>query len=117
LVTLASHPNAVGETFNCTPDPSPTWREFLGSYAALAGHDHWLGIPPLVIKPVAWPVAKLVPEHNRLRDLPDLASFVTSYVTFSMDKARNLLNWQPRVSLQKGIQRCVPYLREKGLLE
>ena len=117
MVTLATHPSAVGETFNCTPDPSPTWREFLGSYAALVGHDRWLGIPPWAVKPVVWPVAKLVSEHNRLKDLPDLASFVTSYLTFRMDKAKALLDWQPQVKLQEGIQRCVPYLREKGLLE
>jgi nucleoside-diphosphate-sugar epimerase len=34
-----------------------------------------------------------------------------------MQKARDLLSWQPAVSLEEGIPRCAPYLREKGLLE
>jgi nucleoside-diphosphate-sugar epimerase len=39
MTVLALHPAAARQAFNCTPDPAPTWREFLGAYAALAGHD------------------------------------------------------------------------------
>ena len=53
LVTSATHPAAVGQVFNCTPDPSPTWREYLGRYSLLAGHDNWLAIPPALIYPIA----------------------------------------------------------------
>jgi len=34
-----------------------------------------------------------------------------------MTKARDLLGWQPKVDLQTGVERCVPWLREKGLLD
>jgi len=33
-----------------------------------------------------------------------------------MDKARELLGWQPQIGLNEGIKSCVPYLREMGLL-
>jgi nucleoside-diphosphate-sugar epimerase len=38
-------------------------------------------------------------------------------VTYRMAKARELLGWEAKVSLQEGIRRCEPWLREKGLLK
>jgi nucleoside-diphosphate-sugar epimerase len=116
ITVLALHPAADGEAFNATPDPSPTWREFLGAYAALAGHNRWLGIPPIVLRPVVALAGIFAPGDSRYRDLPDLLSFACGHITFRMDKARQRLDWQPRISLQEGIQSCVPYLKEKGLL-
>jgi nucleoside-diphosphate-sugar epimerase len=113
---VATHPNAVGEAFNCTPDPSPTWREFLGGYAALAGRTRWIGIPPTLLRPIAPIIAFFAPKHAQAKDLPDLIPFVTNHISYKMDKSRQLLNWQPQIPLTEGIRRCEPYLREKGLL-
>lgn len=33
-----------------------------------------------------------------------------------MDKARELLGWQAQIGLSEGIESCVPYLHERGLL-
>jgi nucleoside-diphosphate-sugar epimerase len=44
MTVLASHDATPGEAFNCTPDPSPTWRDFLGAYSRLAGHDAVAGV-------------------------------------------------------------------------
>lgn len=116
MTVLAIHPAAAGETFNCTPEPPPTWREFLGTYAALVGHNRWLGIPPAPIRLAARVVAAFAPRDTRLKDLPLVIEFLTSYRRYRMDKARNLLGWQPKIGLREGIQRCIPYLREQGLL-
>ena len=110
------HPHAVGEAFNCTPDPSPTWREFLGEYAKLAGVDRWLGVSPRLLQRIAPIVAFFVGKHSQLKDLPDLIPFVTNYITYENDKAWRLLGWKPQVTLQEGVGRCAPYLEEVGLL-
>jgi len=117
MTVLALHPAASRETFNCTPDPSPTWREFLGAYAALAGHDRWLGIPPAPLRIAAWLLALLAPSNTRFKDLPLVVEFVTRYRRYRMDKARELLGWQAQIGLREGIESCVPYLREQGLLD
>jgi nucleoside-diphosphate-sugar epimerase len=117
MTVLAVHPAAAGETFNCTPDPSPTWREFLGAYAALAGHRRWVAIPVTPLRVVARLVAAVAPGDTRLKDLPQVLGFVTSARRFRMDKARARLAWAPRIPLHEGIARCAPYLREKGLLD
>ena len=116
MITLATHPNADGQAFNCAPDPAPTWREFLGHYSALVGHQNWLNLPkPLfkVIAPFAEFSATLLGEP---RDFPQMIDFITSQSIYSMQKAKDLLDWQPYVSLEDGIQSCIPYLHKKGLL-
>jgi 2-alkyl-3-oxoalkanoate reductase len=117
ILLAATHPNAIGETFNCTPDPSPTWREFLGEYAKLAEHSSWFGIPPFLLVPVAALAGRFAPESSPLRDLPDLVPFSQRYITYSTDKACHLLGWKPKISLKEGIAGCADWLREKGLLK
>lgn len=120
MVTMAIHPAAEGEIFNCTPDPSPTFREYLRGYAALIATSdkkhRWVGIPPFIVRPIVTTMALFAPKHSQTRDLPDLLTFMQQNITYKMDKARDVLGWQPKVSLEEGIQSCVPYLHEKGLL-
>lgn len=115
-ILLATHPNAVGQTFNCTPDPSPTWRDFLGSYARLAGHNRWLSVPPVLLKPVATLGGLFAPPNGPIKDLPDLLPFSQRYITYKTTKARELLGWSAKIALDDGIQGCESWLREKGLL-
>lgn len=116
-IRLATQDNALGEIFNCTPDPSPTWREYLGAYSRLAGHQSWLGIPPILLTPIIYLIGFFAPMHSQRKDLPDLLPFLQRTVTYSNDKATTLLSWKPQYDLQRGIESCVPYLREKGLLK
>ncbi len=117
MLTLASHSKAKNEAFNCAPDHAPTWREFMGSYSQLAGHQNWRAIPIGLVKTFA-PIADLLSRINgEPQDVPQMLQFLTSETTFCMDKARELLNWQPQVELESGVQSCIPYLREKGLLD
>jgi nucleoside-diphosphate-sugar epimerase len=113
---LATHPAAIGEAFNCAPDPSPTWRAFLGGYAALAGHQGWFGIPAALVYPLVGLVAAFARPQTQMKDLPAMLRFGTGRITFKMTKARDKLGWAPKVDLATGIQRCAPWLREQGLL-
>lgn len=117
MVTLATHPSAAGEVFHCTPDPSPTWREFLGAYSRLAGHQSWLPITPLLFKMFAGVAATFAGPWTQAKALPDLVSQAQQRVTFKMTKARDLLDWQPKVDLLTGVQQCAPWLRQQGLLD
>lgn len=116
MVTVAEHPAAVGETFNCAPDPAPTWREFLGHYAQLAGHNRWLALPPVAFSTLARSISIISPSNSRLRDLPDQVGFLQAPITYKMTKAHDLLGWSPRVPLDKGIAGCAHWLREQGWL-
>jgi nucleoside-diphosphate-sugar epimerase len=116
LVTTASHPAATNQIFNCTPDPSPTWREFLGHYSRLAGHDKWLSLPPALFSAVASIVGVVAPPRSKLRDFSEQVDFLQHKITYRMAKARHLLGWSPHVALDAGVASCAPWLREKGWL-
>ncbi|MBZ0276609.1 MAG: NAD(P)-dependent oxidoreductase, partial [Anaerolineae bacterium] len=116
MIVLATHPQAENQAFNCAPDPAPTWRALLGGYSQLVGHDRWLALPAWPIRLVA-PLAETVMMlRGEPQEVPALIPFVMSHKTYTMTKAREMLGWQPQVSLEDGIQRCAPWLREKGLL-
>jgi nucleoside-diphosphate-sugar epimerase len=117
MLVAATHPNAVGETFNCSPDPSPTWREFLGGYGRLAGHNgRWLGVPIPLLRPIIQLIAMVSPKASRQRDLPEVLPFSQRYITYKTEKARRLLGWTQQVTLQQGIDGTADWLRERGLL-
>jgi nucleoside-diphosphate-sugar epimerase len=117
MVTMATHPAAANEAFNCAADPAPTWREFLQGYSRLAGHQNWLALPVPVVRIFAKIVSLFAPRHSMMRDLPDLLNLLLSQTTFKTTKARERLGWIPAVSLEEGIARCAPWLREKGWLK
>jgi len=116
MLVAAQHPNAHNEAFHCTPDPSVTWREFVGSYSRLAGHDNWLPIPPPLVFGAAGIAQLLSPRDGVGREAPDAVQFLRRFITFKMTKARDLLGWQPKIDLPTGIALTADYLREAGLL-
>jgi 2-alkyl-3-oxoalkanoate reductase len=116
MLILATHPNAAGEAFNCAPDPAVTWRDLIGAYSGLAGHQRWLALPVPLMQVVAYLIEGFLTLRGQPQQVPDMVTFITRHNTFSMQKARELLGWQPQVSLSEGIARCAPYLQEKGLL-
>lgn len=116
MLVLAEHAAARGEAFNCTPDPAPSWREWLRLYQQLAGHDRWLGVPPWLARPFARQAALISPKGRAAKEANHLLSYIQRPITYRMDKARNLLHWRPQVALADGVARCAPWLREQGLL-
>lgn len=116
MTVLAQHAAARNEAFNCTPDPAPSWRDWLRLYQQLTGRESWLAIPPWLVQPVANAIGAVAPAGRELKEAPHVLRLMQSRVTYRMDKPRNMLGWRPQVALADGVQRCAPWLRERGLL-
>ncbi|MBL8116027.1 MAG: NAD-dependent epimerase/dehydratase family protein [Anaerolineae bacterium] len=116
IVAALTHPMAVGEAFNCSADPAPTWRAFIGGYSQLAGHSRWLALPVFPMKIISPLIETLLTLRGEPQELPALITFLSAHKTYRTTKAQELLGWSAQVSLQTGIQRCAPWLREQGLL-
>ena len=116
MLMQAIHPPAADEAFHSASDPPPRWREFLNGYAKLSGHDDWLPIPPIIARLAAPVVEAALILRREPKDVPDLAAYAQRQVTYSMDKTRRLLAWEPQVDLETGIQSCAPWLRQQGWL-
>jgi nucleoside-diphosphate-sugar epimerase len=119
MLVLVQHPSANREVFNCVhPDPV-TWREFLMAYSKLIEGENakWLGIPAGIVSGFASLIAALAPASSRVKAAPEvLQAILRKNTTIDMTKAREQLGWQPKIDLKTGIETCIPYLREKGLL-
>lgn len=117
LLVCAVAPAAHGEAFNATPDRSPSWRDLLLAYAALAGHQRWLALPLWPLRLLARLIALVAPKDSAGTEMPGLLRFMTSAEShYRNRKARQLLGWQPRVALADGVRETAPWLRSQGLL-
>jgi nucleoside-diphosphate-sugar epimerase len=103
MLLLTIHPDAPGEAFNCTPDPSIPWRDYFGAFAKLAGRDNWRKLPLPAIAPLMRPIEILLQARGNPYDISGTMRFVSQQATYSMQKAREILNWSPAVSFEEGM--------------
>lgn len=111
----ATRAEALGETFTiCDTDIS--WREFYGRYAALARRPArslpvWLAWCGALAAEASAALTRRPPEFARAQ-----LGFITGRCVYSTAKARRLLGWSPRFSLDEGLLRTAAWLREIGLI-
>ncbi len=116
LVTVATHPAAAGEVFNCAIDPSPTVKEYLHAYGRLVGNESWLGIPTALVATVGSVIVPFSKKDTYGRHLPRNMRMIDRTINYKVDKARRVLGWAPRFDVTTGVQATVPWLREQGIL-
>lgn len=105
-----------GQIFILAGAEATTCREFFGYHWRWAGRS---GAPPGIPRAVAEGVTALVWGVNRvlgIRDetAPDTMRMFSRPGGYSIDKARRLLGYQPRVTLAEGMRRSEAWLRERG---
>ncbi len=103
LVTAATHPAAPGSAFHAAPDPAPTWRDYLGYYARMAGNTSSLNIPVDWVKPFGAAANWLTRLSGSPTDVSGMLGYMARRVTFRMNRAREILDWQPHVGLDEGM--------------
>jgi 2-alkyl-3-oxoalkanoate reductase len=117
IIVCSTHPNAHQEIFNAVMPKPVIWREFLQAYAKLVGNRTWLGIPEILVKLGARGVSLFASKQSGLIALYELVDYGMSEVFYSTDKAKQKLGWEAQLSLDEGVQRCIPFLKAKGLLK
>ncbi|MFZ1491004.1 MAG: NAD-dependent epimerase/dehydratase family protein [Ilumatobacteraceae bacterium] len=116
--TAAQHPAAIGEVFNLTGGVAVSTREFISYYSRMLG----MRPPPVAPTPVAVGVAAALGATLRRLGRPSEVNAATMRMlaatgTVSIDKARRLLGWEPRVPLAAGMARTEAWLRREGFLD
>lgn len=109
LLLAALRPEAVGEAFNAV-DRSITWREWFGYYGKMLGKKP-RRMPMPVAHVLAWATEtfklRLPLTRHRLK-------FYRIKTVYPIDKARALLGYEPRITLDEGMRRSEAWLREVG---
>lgn len=110
MITQAAHPKAIGQAFNCAADPAPTWTEFVGYYARMAGNTQTMQLPEELLLTLAPIITALSGVTGEPLNLSGFLHYLTHPVVFSMKRAADLLNWRPRVGLEEGMSQAQRWL-------
>ena len=117
LILCAKIEAAIGEAINLTDGDPVSWREFFGAYGRMLNIDSFPSAPYVV----AW----LIGLYNELKAglKGQKASLnrgavkaLRSDSSFSNEKARTLLGWEPKVDLIEGMKLTEAWLRAEGYL-
>jgi nucleoside-diphosphate-sugar epimerase len=110
-------PAAAGETFNLCDGSAITYREFYLRYAAMLGKQTLPSVPAWLARGAMSPPGKAL---RRLSGRPAVGPWSYHFrfnpSRFSIDKARRLLQYEPRIGFSEGMRRTETWLQISGYL-
>ncbi len=114
VVLAAARAEAEGEIFTLSDGIGVPYREFFAPYAELVGRRLITLPAPVAIASAAvmQRLARLTPGDNEIN--PGSARYLLRRGTYSIAKARRVLEWEPRVGVADGLERTLAWLREQG---
>jgi nucleoside-diphosphate-sugar epimerase len=117
VALAAEHPDASGEVFTIGGSESIACRDFFAHYFRMLGKRGPLCLPT----PIAVALARGAGMVERLRGRRSEVNAVSMrYLArtggYSIEKARRVLGYEPRVSVGEGMRLTEAWLREQGLL-
>ena len=109
-------PEAAGEFFNVGAGPT-TWNEFLGFYARMAGRKLRRIPAPLARRGAQAAERAQRAIGQRPQVVAEMVGIMTSRASFSGEKAKRLLGFEPDFSLEEGMHETEACLRRSGRLK
>lgn len=111
-IFLAIEKEAHGEIFNITDGQQTSWREYFTRLAEMAN----LPVPYSLPKDEAKLLLRVREQGQKLfRKKPDLlpetVDFLSRPYAYSIAKAQNMLNFQPKIDLEEGMRRTQEWLQ------
>ena len=100
-------PEGEGGVFTAWDGQPVTAKEFFDHYARMLGRKGVRTAPAALLRPLM----RLTPDVN-----PDDLIFLMRRAVYPNARAREVLGWEPRVTLEDGMARTERWLREIGLL-
>ena len=117
-VTLAAaSPDAVGEIFTIADGYAIDLADFFGHYARMLGKERIRTLPTPVARTIAAAGGRI--EKRLGRDTEMSASsmdYLAKRGAYSIEKARRILGYEPKVGLEEGMRRCEEWLRAEGVI-
>ena len=107
IMLAVENKEAVGQTFNVRDERLVTRKEFVGTIADYLGEPHPRHVPEWIARTLVRPIEGWA--HMRgATEAPMLTygriKFLTFNLDFSIQKAKTILGYQPKVDFQDGIQ-------------
>lgn len=116
LLALAC-PEAEGQVFTLTDGHAVTCREYFGRIADWVGRP-LMTLPTSVARPVSSLAGAALRAMGRDSELTAASVLMLSRRgSYSIEKARRVLGFEPRIDLDEGLARSEAWAREVGLLD
>ncbi|WP_354697797.1 2-alkyl-3-oxoalkanoate reductase [Paraconexibacter sp. AEG42_29] len=117
VVRALVHPDAAGRAYIAHDGSPVTAAEFFAHYARMLGKE----AVPTLPRPVMAAVAAAEELRSRVTGKPPIFArasliYITRGGAYPNARARDELDWEPRVDLAAGMERTGAWLREQGLL-
>jgi nucleoside-diphosphate-sugar epimerase len=117
VLLAAAAPAAAGQVFTLTGGTGVSCAEFFGHYCAMLGRRGPVVLPTRI----ALALAGAVTAAARLRGAdteanPTAVRYLCRRGTYSIEKARRVLGYQPKIDLPEGMARTGRWLAEEGML-
>lgn len=117
LILCATVEAAVGEAINFTDNEPVPWRDFFGTYGRMVNIDSFPSVPFAL----AWFIGlynelSAMVQGKKARLNRAAVRALHSNNSFSNQKARTLLGWEPKVNFAEGMQRTEAWLRAEGYI-
>lgn len=116
VLLAAAAPDAAGQVITVGGAGGVATREFFGRYAALLGM-RLPTVPTALALPgswLAWQLARVLGGDQNVN--PDSVRYLSRTGTYSIERARRLLGYEPGVGLDEGFERTAAWLRAEGLV-
>jgi nucleoside-diphosphate-sugar epimerase len=119
IIATLNEPNALGKTFDITDgDNSTTWGEYFNTIAKMASKPI---IKSNLSKRNALIVSKLMMFLNKIIKFepwvtPMAVRILTNKNKVSIEKAKNLIGYKPKIDYHEGIKRVETWLKEENYI-
>ena len=113
VMLAAGAPEGAGQAFTLTGGVGVETRDFFGRYARMVGKRR----VPVAPTPVVVALAATVGRFTAGGEVTtDAIRYLARKGTYSIEKARSLLGYQPAVDLDEGMRRSEEWLRSEGIV-
>jgi nucleoside-diphosphate-sugar epimerase len=116
ITAAAERDEGKGQVFTLSDGRGVAVEDFFARLASAAGRKPPRALPKALMLPLAGGVAGV--QRIRRQD-NEMSANAVSYLarrgTYSIDKARKLLGYEPRIDLDEGFRRTEAWLREQGM--
>lgn len=118
VMLAARKPEGVGEVFMISDGVGVTTEEFFGHYYRMLGRKGPRTLPtPLAVALTAVPEGFSALTRRPTEIRRESMRYLARTGTYSIEKARSVLGYEPAVDLAEGMRRTERWLRSAGLLD
>ena len=117
VVLAAESPKAVGEIFTIADGITVEIGDFFAHYTRMLGKPRPRTVPTALARTIATAGGRIEKALGRDTEMSAASvDYVAKRGGYSIEKARRVLGYEPKIDLQEGMRRCEQWLRSEGLL-